>query len=164
MGFPRQEYWSGLPSPPLGNLPDPGIEPTSSTSQVALVVKNPLANAGDSRDAGLIPGSGRLPGGGNGNPLPVLWPGKFHRQKTLMGCPRGTKESDMPEHTHTLLRWQADPSPLSHQGNPNNNYTQGYFRKGKARFIILTLPDETLFSGEYVSSFSSQQRHTCGIQ
>ena len=25
--FPRQEYWSGLPFPPLGDLPDPGIEP-----------------------------------------------------------------------------------------------------------------------------------------
>ena len=29
MGFSRQEYWSGLPIPPPGNLPDPGIEPTS---------------------------------------------------------------------------------------------------------------------------------------
>ena len=29
MGFSRQEYWSGLPCPPPGNLPDPGIEPTS---------------------------------------------------------------------------------------------------------------------------------------
>ena len=38
-------------------------------SQVALVVKNPPAIAGDVRDAGLIPGSGRSPGGGNGNPL-----------------------------------------------------------------------------------------------
>ena len=27
MGFSRQEYWSGLPCPPLGDLPDPGIEP-----------------------------------------------------------------------------------------------------------------------------------------
>ena len=27
MGFPRQEYWSGLPFLPLGNLPDPGMEP-----------------------------------------------------------------------------------------------------------------------------------------
>ena len=27
MGFPRQEYWSGLPFPSLGNLPDPGMEP-----------------------------------------------------------------------------------------------------------------------------------------
>ena len=37
--------------------------------QVALVVKNPPANAGDARDTGLIPGWGRSPGGGHGNPL-----------------------------------------------------------------------------------------------
>ena len=29
MGFPRQEYWSGLPFPHPGDLPDPGIEPVS---------------------------------------------------------------------------------------------------------------------------------------
>ena len=29
MGFPKQEYWSGLPHPSPGDLPDPGIEPTS---------------------------------------------------------------------------------------------------------------------------------------
>ena len=34
-------------------------------SQVAPVVNNPPANAGDIRDAGLIPGSGRSPGGGH---------------------------------------------------------------------------------------------------
>ena len=28
MGFSRQEYWSGLPGPPPGGLPDPGIEPS----------------------------------------------------------------------------------------------------------------------------------------
>ena len=33
------------------------------------VVKNPLANAGDARDVGSIPGLGRSPGEGNGNPL-----------------------------------------------------------------------------------------------
>ena len=38
-------------------------------SQVALVVKNPSDNAGDLRDAGSYPGSGRSPGGGHGNPL-----------------------------------------------------------------------------------------------
>ena len=32
MGFPRQEYWSGLPFPPPGDLPDPGIETMSPTS------------------------------------------------------------------------------------------------------------------------------------
>ena len=34
-----------------------------------LMVKNPSANARDLRDMGLIPGSGRSPGGGNGNPV-----------------------------------------------------------------------------------------------
>ena len=29
MGFSRQEYWSGLPFPPAGDIPNPGIEPTS---------------------------------------------------------------------------------------------------------------------------------------
>ena len=36
---------------------------------VVLMVKNPPANAGDIRDAGLIPGSGRSPGGGHDKPL-----------------------------------------------------------------------------------------------
>ena len=31
-GFSRQEYWSGLPFPPPGDLPDPGIEPMSLES------------------------------------------------------------------------------------------------------------------------------------
>ena len=105
MGFSRQEYWSGVPSPsPKGGLY------ANKKQQVALhpvnfrllnniqreiqqakerlqlkriqqaylflnqdlgfsgvsVVKNPPANAGD---ADLIPGSGRSPGEGNGNPL-----------------------------------------------------------------------------------------------
>ena len=38
-------------------------------SQVVLVVKNPLANAGDIGDMGSIPGLGRPPGGRHGNPL-----------------------------------------------------------------------------------------------
>ena len=38
-------------------------------AQVMLPVKNPPANAGDIRDAGSVPGLGRSPGGGHGNPL-----------------------------------------------------------------------------------------------
>ena len=38
-------------------------------SQMALVIKNLSANAGDVRDTGSIPGSGKSPGGGNGDPL-----------------------------------------------------------------------------------------------
>ena len=32
MEFPRWEYWSGLPFPPTGGLPDPGMEPTTPVS------------------------------------------------------------------------------------------------------------------------------------
>ena len=39
------------------------------TCQVTLVVKNLPANAGDGKDAGLIPGTVRSPGGGKGNPF-----------------------------------------------------------------------------------------------
>ena len=38
-------------------------------SQAALVVKNQTAKAGDVREAGAIPGLGRSPGGGHGNPV-----------------------------------------------------------------------------------------------
>jgi len=37
MGFPRQEYWSGLPFPLPGDLPYPGIEPTSLVPLVLQV-------------------------------------------------------------------------------------------------------------------------------
>ena len=43
--------------------------PRPGASQVALVVKHPPANAGDTGDAGSIPGLGRSPGGGNVNPF-----------------------------------------------------------------------------------------------
>ena len=45
-GFSRQEYWSGLPYPALGNLSDPGIEPTSLTSPALQVGSLPLVPLG----------------------------------------------------------------------------------------------------------------------
>ena len=47
------------------------------------VVKNLLAIVGDIRDVGLIPGSGRSPGEGNG--ISVFLPGKPYGQKSLVG-------------------------------------------------------------------------------
>ena len=47
------------------------------------VVKTPPANAGDARNMGLIPGSGRSHGEGNGNP--VFLSGKFHEKRSLAG-------------------------------------------------------------------------------
>ena len=54
-------------------------------SQVVLVVKNPLANAGDVRDAGSIAGSGRSPGEEDGNTLQYSCLEKPHGQKSLVG-------------------------------------------------------------------------------
>ena len=52
-------------------------------------------NAGN---PGLIPGSGRSPGEGNGNALPVFLPGEFHGQRSLADdSPWGPKESKMTE-------------------------------------------------------------------
>ena len=45
---------------------------SSRASHMVLVVKSLPANAGDVRDVGLIPGSGRFPGEGHGNPLSIL--------------------------------------------------------------------------------------------
>ena len=50
------------------------------------VVRNLSANAGDLRDKGSSPGSGRSSGEGNGNSLQYFLPGKFHRQRSLAGC------------------------------------------------------------------------------
>ena len=46
-------------------------------SQVVLVVKNVPSNAGDIRDEGSVPGSGRSPGRGHWPPTPVFLPGKI---------------------------------------------------------------------------------------
>ena len=69
--------------------------------QVALVVKNPPASAGDIRDTGSIPGLGRSPGEGNGSPLQYSFsPGKTHGQRNLAGySPWGCKELNTTEVT-----------------------------------------------------------------
>ena len=71
-----------------GQLSSPHTMTIYGASQVAQWVKNPPANAGATGDAGLIPGSGRSPGEGTGNPLqyscleyPIdrgIWPSTVH--------------------------------------------------------------------------------------
>ena len=41
MGFSRQGYWSGLPFPSPGDLPDPGIEPSSPVMQADALTSEP---------------------------------------------------------------------------------------------------------------------------
>ena len=69
-------------------------------SQVALVVKNPPASAGDLRIEGSTPGLGRSPGGGNGNPFQYPCLKNPCGQRSLVGySPWGCKESDTTEAT-----------------------------------------------------------------
>ena len=69
-------------------------------SQVALMVKNLSANAGDVRDVGSIPGFGRYPGEGHGNPLQYSCLENPYGQRSLAGySPWGRKESDTTEAT-----------------------------------------------------------------
>ena len=52
---------------------------------MVLAVKNPPANAGDTKDVGLIPGWGRAPEGGHGNPLQYSCLESPHGQRSLAG-------------------------------------------------------------------------------
>ena len=54
-----------------------GVHTSNRNSQVVLAVKNVSANAGDTRDAGSIPGLERSPGE-EMQPTPVFLPGEFH--------------------------------------------------------------------------------------
>ena len=79
-------------------------------SQVVLMVKNLPANAGDIRDEGSIPGLGRSPGEGHGNPLQYSFLEDPHGQRSLVDySPWGCKESDMMTESDTTKHTEASP-------------------------------------------------------
>ena len=85
-----------------------------SASQVMLVIKNPLANAGDIRDTGSIPGSGRSPGEGNGNPLQYSCSkNPMDRGALCTTVHGGHKELDMIEHLSHIRPSPAASAALS---------------------------------------------------
>ena len=73
------------------------------------MVKNPLANVGDIRDAGSIPGSGRSPGGRNGNPLQYFaW--RIHGQRSLWAT------------VHRVAKNQRQLRQLSTKAHPDSQF------------------------------------------
>ena len=67
---------------------------------MALVIKNLPANAGDIRDVGSIPGSGRSPGGGHCKPLQYSCLENPHGQRSLAGYSLGATKSRARLGTH----------------------------------------------------------------
>ena len=67
------------------------------------MVKNPPVNAGDTRDAGLISGSGRSSGVGNGKPLQYSCLKNFMDRGAWQATVWGHKELDMTEHKGELI-------------------------------------------------------------
>ena len=53
VGFSKQEYWSGLPFPSPGDLPDPGIEPVSPALQADSLPSEPLRKPDQARKGKL---------------------------------------------------------------------------------------------------------------
>ena len=82
----------------LGSTEQPALSLLlySWASQVALVVKNPPANAGDVRDLGSIPGLGRFHCRGKWQLTLVFLPGKSHEQRSLTGY--SSTQSQRSEH------------------------------------------------------------------
>ena len=61
MGFSRQEYWSGLPCPPPGDLSDPGIEPISLMSPSSGPSKSSLTWTSNKHHSPSSPKNGFIP-------------------------------------------------------------------------------------------------------
>ena len=68
-------------------------------SQVVLVIKDPPANAGDTRDVGSIPELGRFPGVGNGNPFQYSCMENYMDRGAWWATDHGVAESDLTEMT-----------------------------------------------------------------
>ena len=111
----------GSPMLPLGPPPTPNLQ--APVQPPRLLLKNPPASAGDTRDAHLIPGSGRSPGVGSGSPLQYSCLENPRGQRSLAGySPRGCKELDTTDTQASPKSAHAPPAsqepPLRHPPSP----------------------------------------------
>ena len=127
MEFSRYEYWSRLPFPTPGDLPNPGIEPgllcllpltgefiprrvppgKPKWKEMYAYSSDGTESTCNAEDLGSIPGLGRSPGGGHGNPLQYSCLENPHGQRSLAGySPQGHKEPETSEwlsRAHTYI-------------------------------------------------------------
>ena len=137
MGFSRQEYWSVLPHPSPGNLPNPGIEPPISCiaggffnlwatgealTGVKASIKGCYIQKHVEKHSVGTKWIGQFDRRRQWHPTLVLLPGKFHGWRSLVGCSTwGHRESNMTWVTslslftfmHWRRKWQPTPVFLS---------------------------------------------------
>ena len=133
MRFSRQEYWSGVP------LPSPVLYSWILFILYIVVYGSEVkASACSVGDLGSIPGSGRSPGEGNGNPTPVFLPGESHGRRSLVGySPRGHKESDMTERLHPEPQFvSANPKLLIYPPSLSSLITVSLFFMSLSLFLF----------------------------
>ena len=92
-------------------LPGFSVIHYSGASQVVLVVKNPPAITGDIRDSGSTPGSGRCPGGENGNPLQYSCLGNPKDGGDWRATVQEVGQNLVTEQQGILSIWGAPPPP-----------------------------------------------------
>ena len=97
-GYSPEGDTGPAPTPSLGTDVAPRVG--FSNGSVSQVVKNLPANVGNARDVGSIPGLGRSPGGGNGNPLQYSCLENPMNRRAWRATVLGVAESDTTEHTH----------------------------------------------------------------
>ena len=86
------------------------------------MVKNQPSNAGDKRDMGLIPGSGKFPGGGNGSPLQYL-------------CLENSLDRGARQATDCRVRKESDTTSVEHEQDKHSYAANS--RKSETLFCLL---------------------------
>ena len=123
MGFSRQEYWSGQPLPPPGDLPDPGIEPGSPCCrQILYLLSHQSAEQG---------------------PKETWQPLCFSRNAADV-------LPDVPQSLHaagTEVRWEALPTPcmITPLATGASNSQRLLSQAGEKGFVLCHFPPKKLF-------------------
>ena len=121
MGFSRQEYWSGLPSPSPGDLPDPGVKPRSPTLQA-----DALTSAPPGKHSSIPQITWIFIGRTNAKAeTPILWPpdvkshliGKdLDAEKDSRREEKGTTEDERVGYHHRLNGHEFEKTPGNSEG------------------------------------------------
>ena len=100
--MPQGQNFSLDPSTPWSHVPE-NLFNLSKPWMGLLGGSDGKESACNAGDLSWIPGLGTFPGGGNGNPTPIFWPGEFHKQESGgLYSPWGCKELDTTEQLNTF--------------------------------------------------------------